>query len=260
MVKSRKGMINLTCLISLITMLFFGSCGSETVYQETINEVKKESVIQVDLIGDSQFICFTPVECQVEYVVEYPPSTTDSTILFCAAASFTGARMNGFKHSNICGTYVVDSMIYNRHFNPTTNIDASFAYWGGRAYFAKGKSPELLDSALQNNGVFFMQKQVLCDGKRGVMNLTKNTFYRVLAEYKDKLCVIQTARPMTYDSFVVGLVDLGIKDAIYLDMGGWKYSWYRNSDGHPIEIFTKESYTKYQTNWIVFRRKLEIKS
>ena len=139
-------------------------------------------------------------------------------------------------------------------FNPTTNIDASFAYWNGDAYFAKGKNFELLDSALQNNGVFFMQKHVLCEGERGEMNLTRNTIYRVLAEYDDKLCVIQTAQPMTYQAFVVGLVDLGIRNAVYLDMGGWSYSWYRNSEGELIELFPKSNDTKYQTNWLVFRK------
>ena len=208
-------------LISLVSIIFICvSCVSRASKQELVVEEKEEAMILIDVIGNSQFVCFTPMDCEMVYVVETPPSTSDSTILFCAAASFTGQRMNEFKHSNICGSYVVDSIAYNRLFNPTTNIDASFAYWNGDAYFAKGKNFELLDSALQNNGVFFMQKHVLCERERGEMNLTRNTIYRVLAEYDDKLCVIQNANPMIYQSFVEGLVDLGIRNAVYLDMGG----------------------------------------
>lgn len=171
------------------------------------------------------------------------------------AASFTGQRMETFNHSNICGTYLVDSVVYNRNFGITTNIDASFAYWNDSAYFAKGKDWNLLDSAIKNNGVFFMQKHVLCNGERGQMNLTKSTIYRVLAKYNDKLCVIQNTQPMTYLSFVDKLEEIGVRDAIYLDMGGWKYSWYRNNEGKVIEIFPTSNDTNYQTNWIVFKKK-----
>ena len=100
-----------------------------------------------------------------------------------------------------------------------------------------------------------MQKQVLCDGERGEMNLTRNTIYRVLAEYDDKLCIIQNTQPMVYTTFVDGLEKLGVKNAIYLDMGGWSYSWYRNSEGELIELFPKSNDTKFQTNWLVFRKK-----
>lgn len=228
----------------------------EQVSLSEIDEIlckEKMSEIRVDIIGSSRFICFTPEDCTLEYVVNTPPQKSDLTILFCAAASFTGQRMSTFDYSNICGTYIADSMVRNFNIQITNNIDASFAHWDGKWQFAKGKSPELLDSALQNKGVFFMQKQVLCDGERGMMNLTKNTIYRVLAEYNDKLCIIQNTQPMVYTAFVEGLGKIGVKDAVYLDMGGWSYSWYRNVEGKVIELFPISKDTKYQTNWIVFR-------
>lgn len=230
----------------------------EQVSLSEIDEIlckEKMSEIRVDIIGSSRFICFTPEDCTLEYVVNTPPQKSDSTILFCAAASFTGQRMETFEYSNICGTYIADSRVRNKDLQPTINIDASFAYWNSSSCFSKGKDVALLDSAIKNNGVFFMQKHVLCNGERGQMNLTRSTIYRVLAEYNDKLCVIQNTQPMEYIIFVQGLENLGIKDAIYLDMGGWSYSWYRNSDGQPIELFSKGPSTKYQTNWLVFRKK-----
>ena len=98
-------------LISLVSIIFICvSCVSRASKQELVVEEKEEAMILIDVIGNSQFVCFTPMDCEMVYVVETPPSTSDSTILFCAAASFTGQRMNEFKHSNICGSYVVDSM------------------------------------------------------------------------------------------------------------------------------------------------------
>lgn len=246
----------------LLAIALFCSCANNaTQEQKSLSEVdvipckEKTAEIRIDIIGNSQFICFTPEDCTLEYIVNTPPQKTDSTILFCAAASFTGQRMEVFKHSNIVGTYLVDSIVYNKNSGITTNIDASFAYWNDSAYFAKGKDWKLLDSAIKNNGVFFMQKHVLCNGERGQMNLTKSTIYRVLAKYNDKLCVIQNTQPIDYITFVEGLEKLGLKEAIYLDMGGWRHSWYRNDEGKAIEIFPTSNDTKYQTNWIIFKKK-----
>jgi len=250
---------NMKTLILFLTIVSIGACKSDSTRQDAtttiLNNEKKESSIRIEILNNSQFICFTPIDCQLEYVVETPPATSDSTIMLSMAASFTGQRMETFKYSNICGTYLADSVVYNRNSGITTNIDASFAYWNDSAYFAKGKDKDLLDSAIKNNGVFFMQKHVLCNGERGQMNLTKLTIYRVLAKHNDKLCVIQNTQPMTYPSFVDKLEEIGVRDAIYLDMGGWKYSWYRNNEGKVIEIFPTSNDTKYQTNWIVFKKK-----
>ena len=253
-------MNNIKTTILFLALMSIGACKREpVVIQEANTSIigyeKKNSSIRIDVLDNSQFICFTPENCTLDYVVNTPPQKEDSTIMFCMAASFTGQRMETFEYSNICGTYFADSKVWNKDIQPTINIDASFAYWNDSSYFSIGKDVALLESAIKNNGVFFMQKHVLCNGERGQMNLTRSTIYRVLAEYNDKLCVIQNTQPMEYIIFVQGLENLGIKYAIYLDMGGWSYSWYRNSDGQPIELFSKGPSTKYQTNWLVFRKK-----
>jgi hypothetical protein len=237
-----------------ITIFLCASCCSKVTKQELVIEEKKEAMIQVDVIGNSQFISFTPIDCEMEYVVENPPAITDSTILLCIPASFTATDLK-----TICGTYVVDSVIHNTDFKIEEDLDASFAYWNDSACFTKGKNMSSLDSVVKYNGVFFMQKHVLCNGEKGKIEFKNgpkldSKYYRVLAKYNDKLCIIQSATPVVYQNFVDGLVKFGVKEAIYLDMGGWSYSWYRNRDGQPIELFQKGPSTKYQTNWLVFRK------
>ena len=253
-------MNNIKTTILFLALMSIGACKREPVVVQEANTSiigyeKKNSSIRIDVLDNSQFICFTPENCTLDYVVNTPPQKEDSTIMFCMAASFTGQRMETFEYSNICGTYFADSKVWNKDIQPTINIDASFAYWNDSSYFSIGKDVALLESAIKNNGVFFMQKHVLCDGERGQMNLTKSTIYRVLAKYNDDLCVIQNTQPMEYMPFVQGLENLGIKDAIYLDMGGWRYSWYRDEEGKVIELFPVTKDTKYQTNWIIFRTK-----
>ena len=245
-------------LIYFLIIVSIGACKREAVIQEINTTLhgyeKNNSSIRIDILDNCNFLCFTPEGCKLEYVVNVPPQKEDSTIMLSVAAAFTGRRMETFEYSNICGTYFADSKVWNKVIQPTINIDASFAYWNDSSYFSKGKDIILLDSAVKNNGVFFMQKHVLCNGDRGKMNLTKSTIYRVLAQYKGQLCVIQSSRPMTYWFFIEGLESIGVKDAIYLDMGGWSYSWYRNNNGDVIDLFPVSNDTKYQTNWIVFRR------
>ena len=237
-----------------ITIFLCASCCSKVTKQELVIEEKKKAMIQIDVIGNSLFICFTPINCEMEYVVETPPTTSDSTILLCIPASFTATDLK-----TICGTYVVDSEVYNRDFKVEEDVDASFACWGDTVCFTKGKGMASLDSVTKYNGVFFMQKHVLCNGEKGKIEFKNgpkldSKYYRVLAKYNDKLCIIQSATPVVYQNFVERLVKLGVKDAIYLDMGGWSYSWYRNNDDQPIELFPQGVSTKYQTNWLVFRK------
>ena len=48
-----------------------------------------------------------------------------------------------------------------------------------------------------------------------------------------------------------GLKKLGVKNAMYCDMGtGWNYSWYRKDDGTVKELFNVPG--RYTTNWVVF--------
>lgn len=249
--------VNVKTKLLFLIIVSIVSCKSEPLGLEVHTDTpccNKESLIRIDILDNSNFLCFTPENCILEYVVNAPPQKEDSTIMLCMAAAFTDQRMEPFAYSNICGTYIADSKVRNKNVQPTINIDASFAYWNDSSYFSKGKDTALLDSAINHDGVFFMQKHVLCNGDRGMMNLTRSTIYRVLAKYNGKLCVIQSAMPMPYQSFVDGLVRIGVKDAIYLDMGGWNYSWYRDYKGDVTELFPISNDTKYQTNWIVFKR------
>ena len=237
----------LRTLFYSVVIVLLGSCCSKGD--------KSKSAIQIDVVGNSQFISFTPMDCEIEYVVENPPSITDSTILLCIPASFTATDLK-----TICGTYVVGSVAHNPDFRVEDDVDASFAYWKDAVCFSKGKDVASLDSVVKYDGVFFMQKHVLCNGEKGKIEFKNgpkldSRYYRVLAKYNDELCIVQSAAPVVYQNFVEGLVKLGVKDAIFLDMGGWSYSWYRNKDGQLIELFPKGQKTKHQTNWLVFRRK-----
>ena len=67
--------------------------------------------------------------------------------------------------------------------------------------------------------------------------------------------VIQSQETLSLGQFIRSLVNLGVSDALYLDMGtGWNYGWYReNLEDTPKKLFDKR--TPYQTNWLLIKVK-----
>ena len=56
-----------------------------------------------------------------------------------------------------------------------------------------------------------------------------------------------------YDDFILALQNLGVRDALYCDMGsGWNYSWYRGENGQPVDIIGIP--WPFSHNWLVFRK------
>lgn len=79
-----------------------------------------------------------------------------------------------------------------------------------------------------------------------------------LIEYRLKKTLIQpglidSRTQMHYRDFITALENLGIREALYCDMGsGWNYSWYRNEEGKPVDIIGTP--WPFSHNWLVFRK------
>ena len=89
--------------------------------------------------------------------------------------------------------------------------------------------------------------------KRYESPYSKPYHYRVLAEIQGKLYFIEAAAPMNYDVFVDRLIQMNVKNALYLDTGeGWEtYSLKINGRS---EVLRKTWYPfPFRTNFIVFR-------
>ena len=99
----------------------------------------------------------------------------------------------------------------------------------------------------------FCQSLLFHNGKqfKGCFKADRPNRYRALCEIDGRLCIVDCARSLPFGSFLAGLRKLGVRNAIYCDMGrGWNYSWYRLPDGSVREIFPTPG--RFTTNWIVF--------
>lgn len=69
-------------------------------------------------------------------------------------------------------------------------------------------------------------------------------------DWASKVVIADSDGKMKFGDFIANLLQAGATEAIYLDMGGWNYSWYRDDSGKVIDIHPTPN--KYATNWITF--------
>ena len=202
----------------------------------------------------SNLIIYTPDYSSVDLVCGTMPNQSDKNVIFCAEAAFTGELLKDFKHSNILGDHVSGGMRYKG--TGCKRNTGAFVYYGGKWKFLYKDYSKDLDVAAQNGGMGFGQEMMIHKGKR-VQTIRKDVNrneFRALCELDDKLCIIDSKGVSAFGDFIKALLDEGVTEAIYLDMGpGWNYSWYRDYDGVIHEIHKHR--IVYTTNWITFYSK-----
>ena len=192
---------------------------------------------------------------RIDFVTERMPGKSEKDVIFVCAASFTGERLDEFKHSNIAGHHVSSGDFYQGYkcgpYNGVFTWSAKSG-WHFFNYSHKNSEPPLRKVAGEG-GMGFCQSLLFHNGKRfkGCMKPERVNRYRALCELDGRLCIVDCARNLPFGHFMDGLEKLGVKNAVYCDMGrGWNYSWYRKDDGTVKELFTTPG--QYTTNWIAF--------
>ena len=175
------------------------------------------------------------------------PENNHKAIFSCAAA-FTGATLDEFMHSNINGDHAYGGKYhkgspYNR---------GCFAWYNGTWTFTdKDKASSTLKTAAKHGGMGFRQILLILNGEKKPAVMTRSNVYRVLCELDEKLCIIESKASIPLPEFIDELVNLGVNNAIYLDMGGWNHSWYRKYEHYPVTYIHKSTHN-YYTNWLTF--------
>lgn len=209
----------------------------------------------VDVVQKDSVTIYYPNFTEIDLATGTMPAKDDARVIFCCAASFTGEKLNTFKHSNIAGHHVSGGKFYQGYKCGPYNGVFTWSRRSGWKFFNysfKNAEPPLR-KAEQEGGMGFCQTMLFSAGKRfkGCFKPETVNRYRALCELGGKLCIIDCARPLPFGHFLDALEKLGVRNALYCDMGrGWNYSWYRKDDGKVQELFTVPG--KYTTNWITF--------
>ena len=192
---------------------------------------------------------------RIDFLTNQMPEKTEKDVIFVCAASFTGELLDEFKHSNIAGHHVTSGSFYKGYkcgpYNGVFTWSAKSG-WHFYNYSHKNSEPPLTAVAAEG-GMGYCQSLLFHNGKRfkGCMKPERTNRYRALCEIGGKLCIVDCARSLPFGHFMDGLEKLGVKNALYCDMGrGWNYSWYRKDNDTVQELFPTPG--QYTTNWIAF--------
>ncbi len=195
--------------------------------------------------------------CRVELTDSVIPNINDSTIALCVAAAFTGELLNEFKSTNVAGDYVVNGKLKKGY---KCRVNTGFlATVNGVPFIASvDKQQEWLKNNHTADFCMFQQVLLVQNGKNVYtgkpIKATSKNIYRAACIMNDgNFAVIQSQDTLSLGRFISSLIDLGVSDALYLDMGtGWNYGWYRETRKEsPVRLF--EYRTPYQTNWLLIK-------
>ena len=112
----------------------------------------------------------------------------------------------------------------------------------------------MLEQALMQEGYFFRQYPLVVGGQL-VENKPKGRAVRkALAELDGRICVIVSRNRMTFHDFAQALIDLGVRNAIYL-VGAESCGFYVDGNGEKISFGYLPENSLENVNYIVWRQR-----
>lgn len=212
--------------------------------------VQKEAFVErVDTNG---LIILFPSYSSLDLRCGNMPLTSEKEIILFAEAAYTGAPLEKeFKHNKIAGDHVSNGTRF-KGYKCNRNTGAFVYYLGKWKFLYKDYSTEL-DSAANHGGAAFAQEMMIHNSEikpTARKDGNVNTF-RALCELDGKLCIIESLNDIQFGNFKSALLEQGVSEALYLDMGsGWNYAWYRKDESTVVGLHPKVH--DYCTNWITF--------
>lgn len=226
--------------------------GMET---KPITEVPRMEIVSEDSLGLN---IYYPDFDRIDLVCGRMPCSEDSAVIFCCEAAFTGQLLKEFKHGNIAGDHVCGGEYFKGY---TCRVNTGcFTFADGEWGFFLNDHKMELKRAAEKGGMGFGQNMVIFNGiVQSFFRKAGSSYeYRTLCELNGRLCIVDSKKVVRYDEYVKALSRMGIKYALYLDMGaGWNYSYYRTDDGslHTLHLPPAQS-SDYRTNWLTFYKSI----
>lgn len=219
---------------------------------ENVTEIESNGPL-VDIVDTCMLRIYYPKYSRIDLVCgEIPKKDNDSVILVCAAA-YTVKCFDHFNHENIIGNHVSQGKLYKGA--SSKSYKGAFSFYDGEPHFAYDNWNKDFHQASSKGGCGFAQDLMIHD--RGIVDHSREnaskTLFRALCLINGKLAVADSKAEITFGDFIINLLNAGVTEAIYLDMGDWKHSWYRDDSGKAVDIHPNP--TKFGTNWITFYRR-----
>lgn len=181
------------------------------------------------------------------------PDPSDRRIWLSIPAAFT-------THSGkIGGLYAYRGTIQNRNLIDTSLGGAIEIAPGSFKIFPTGNgkcfNKDFHDRVEKEKLSLFQQFQIVEKGVPAQFKDRSRFQRRAIVQFNDgRQGIVESDESVSFERFNADLAELGVKDALYTDMGAWSEGWYRDAGtGEVIPIGNDRSLTNRQTNWVIFR-------
>lgn len=196
---------------------------------------------------DELYLLF-PQYKEIRFVYDKCPSMKDQNLTMFATSAFFHTYELKSHHENVVGAHTTGGVYYEGA--AEKNLSA-FTFYDGVAQFTLDDPDEAIRTAAEHGGEGFEQFMAIWEGEKTRDILSKRRCWRILAEYKSRICVIESRTIMEYPDFISAVQKLGVKTALYLDMGAHSsYSKYRDNNGKVINLFGKRG--EFAHTWVAF--------
>jgi hypothetical protein len=181
------------------------------------------------------------------------PDKNDNTILLCIPGAYTD-----LVSLKVDGLFIDNGTVYNKN-KVNHTLGGAIKIIKGDCEIFPTKKGTLLNDSLVNlvvaqKGSLFQQIQMIEKGIGARYKDVKEFQRRAIVKLKgNKTAVIESYEHITLTAFTKDLLELGVQDALYTDMGSWDEGWYRKGK-EVITIGRIRSQTDKQCNWVVFKK------
>jgi hypothetical protein len=186
------------------------------------------------------------------------PDKNDPHILLCIPGAYTDLVT-----LSVDGLYIDKGKVYNRD-KINHSLGGAIRIVNGQCDIFPTQKGKLLNDSLirlivSQKGSLFQQIQLIEKGKGAKYKDVKEFQRRAIVKLKSSgeskqpgTAVIESYEHITLEAFTRDLLELGVVDALYTDMGSWDEGWYRK--GKEVETIGRiRSQTDKQCNWVIFK-------
>ena len=219
-----------------------------TADTEWHDKVEVLDVMRIDTLKKA--VVYYPRFSRIDLMCGQQPSDGDERIVLAVEAAATGEVLEAqaFNHRMIAGDHVSGGVFY-QGFSDANNT-GMFAWFKDKWHFASGTDKMLLVEASDHQGAGFLQQLFIHKGERVHCSISGTHQYHVLAQYKGRLCIIESKGATDFFSFVMYLLEIGVQEAMYLAQGK---GFVHTNVGTSIRLQPQGE--SYDTNWLVFYKK-----